>query len=242
MFLNRHKFANFFNKPHFPIFLLNWIRKMSPSMARLIRYGRLNPNTQHYWDNRYSTGEYQIDEEERYSDLRERILELVPPGSSVLDVGCGTGRFMELLRERNGCQCTGIDISSVSVQMANGMGFPAFQCSLPSLAPELAEDQFDVCTVIETLEHITDTEETLEALKKPIRKGGRLIVAVPDDCMKPKEFDEHMASYTHQSLGRLVGKHFQVESSLSVESLGFRYLVVSASKSNGNASVANALG
>jgi 2-polyprenyl-3-methyl-5-hydroxy-6-metoxy-1,4-benzoquinol methylase len=226
----RNKVFNFFSQPHFPYFLQNWIQRVSPRVARLIRYGRFNPNTQDYWDNRYSTGEYQRSEDDRYGDLREYVLQLVPPRSRVLDVGCGTATFMELLRDRNGCQCTGIDVSSVSVQMANQKGFPAFQCRLPRLPIELAAGQFDVCTVIETLEHVTDADETLQAVAVTVCDNGHIIVAVPDDCMKPEEFDEHVASYTKQSLVDLVGRHFRIDLSLSVESLGFRYLVVAARK------------
>ena len=40
--------------------------------------------------------------------------------------------------------------------------------------------------------------------------------------MKPEEFDEHVASYTSQSLERLVSRCFLVDTNLSVESLGFK--------------------
>lgn len=42
---------------------------------------------------------------------REIIVDLIPEGSSVLDLACGTGELCFLLREKKNCKVMGIDIS-----------------------------------------------------------------------------------------------------------------------------------
>ena len=43
--------------------------------------------------------------------VRNAILEMIPKGSSVLDIGCGTGKLCFTLHQQKGCQVTGIDLS-----------------------------------------------------------------------------------------------------------------------------------
>lgn len=179
-----------FKKPHFPYFLLNLIQKVSPSTARLLKYGRLNPNTASYWNERYLSGEYQAFEDARYLALRQEIMNIIPPRSRVLDAGCGTGRFMDMLRAQKECSCTGIDISCVSINIIKSKGFQGFRCELPDLPEGIRKELFDVCILSETLEHLSFPFETLKALEAVLREAGRIIVSVPDDCMKPKDFDE----------------------------------------------------
>ncbi len=184
VFLRMGKLTNFIRDPHFPHFLLSRIRKISSAMARLLKYGRFNPNTRDYWDKKYNDGKYEKVEDEKCGRLRREIIDLVNHRSKVLDVGCGTGRFMEMLRDQRLCNCIGIDISKVSITMVKDKGFQAFRCKLPDLPLNLVDKSFDVCTVIETLEHISDPYKTLNHLAKVLKESGCVIVTVPDNCMR----------------------------------------------------------
>ncbi len=224
-----NKIIHFIKEPHFPFFLLSFIRKISPTLARFLLYGRYNPNTEAYWNKRYESGGY---EEEKYGPLRQEIIKLIPIKSRVLDTGCGTGTFMEMLRDQKLCNCIGIDISEVSIQMIKKKGFQGFKCELPNLPSDLEENSFDVCTIIETLEHLSNPQETLKSLYRILKEGGYLVIAVPNDSMKPEEFDEHVASFNARSLQDLVSNYFKVDTLLSVESFGHNYLVLRATKAS----------
>jgi O-antigen/teichoic acid export membrane protein/2-polyprenyl-3-methyl-5-hydroxy-6-metoxy-1,4-benzoquinol methylase len=226
------KTHDFFRQPHFPFFLLIPIRRISPTLGRYLHYGRYNPNTEKYWNERYRSGSYQAEEGWRYQNLDREILKLVPHGSKVLDAGCGTGRIMEKLREQRDCRCVGIDISDVAVREVRGKGFRGFKCALPKLASEIKASRFDVCTIVETLEHLTRPQKSLESLARVLKDGGSLIVSVPDDCMKPAEFDEHVSSFDKQSLCALLGQYCEVDQVVSLEAGGNNHLIVKCRKSS----------
>ena len=91
------KLRSFIRSPHIPVVLLLAVRRVSPTAARILEYGRYNVNSKRYWNKRYEAANY---EDERYRVLRHEIMKLIPAQARVLDAGCGNGSFIELLRER----------------------------------------------------------------------------------------------------------------------------------------------
>jgi hypothetical protein len=87
-----------------------------------------------------------------------------------------------------------------------------------------------VCTIIETLEHLSRLERTVRALSKVVREGGFIVVGAPDDCMRPEEFDEHMCSFTMETLRGVLSRYFTVDAALSVEADGKKYVVMRGRK------------
>lgn len=76
-------------------------------------------------------GEYIIEEyvRERFLENKDemerfyRVISLIPEdATSLLDVGCGTGIFLKLLRKYRGIDGVGIDISEVNVNFARAHG------------------------------------------------------------------------------------------------------------------------
>ena len=124
----------------------------------------------------------------------------------------------------------GLDISDVAVKIVREKGFVGIRCKLPNLPSAIPDNSFDVCTIIETLEHISHPEKTVKALSRVLREGGFIIVGVPDDCMVPEELDEHMCSFTMESLRDLLIRYFTVDIALRVESCGCKYLIMRAKK------------
>jgi 2-polyprenyl-3-methyl-5-hydroxy-6-metoxy-1,4-benzoquinol methylase len=154
------------------------------------------------------------------------VISHIPYGSKVLDAGCGSGRFLEMLREKRSCQGVGLDISDVAVNLTASRGFAAFVCKLPDLPKELESGTFNVCVLLETLEHISKPVETIERLATLLKEDGLIVVSVPDNCMTPEEFDEHVNSFTQQTLGDLLRAEFHLEVMTSYEVSAFRYLFV----------------
>jgi 2-polyprenyl-3-methyl-5-hydroxy-6-metoxy-1,4-benzoquinol methylase len=224
----RKSLVNFVRDPHMPWLIIEAARKASPFLAKFLQYGRLNINTQRFWDKIWDSSGYQETEDESHRELRSKIIELITPETKVLDVGCGAGSLMQLLRDRINCDCTGIDISRVAINIVRNMGFYGFVTKLPDLPCEILDRKFDFVTAIEIFEHLYHPEKTLRALKNVIKPGGKLIVTVPNDTMKPEETDDHVNSFTVESLRALVKPYFGIEKCIVVKSWVHEYIVLSA--------------
>jgi SAM-dependent methyltransferase len=96
----------------------------------------------------------------------------------VLDVGCGGGLFLRLLRD-HGHRVVGLDSSPQAAAVAWGQqGVPAV-CGALVPAP-FRPESFAAVTLYHVLEHVPDPAAYLDAARTLLEPGGRLVVQVPD--------------------------------------------------------------
>jgi methionine biosynthesis protein MetW len=108
---------------------------------------------------------------------QERLAHLVPPGSRVLDLGCGDGSFMALLRDSRGCTGYGVEIDDDKVQACLQRGVQVLQLNLEDGLAMFADGSFDVVLQIDTLQHLRNAETML---RETARVGRIGIVAFPN--------------------------------------------------------------
>ena len=111
----------------------------------------------------------------------------------VLDVGCGTGAFVNEMK-KSGWQVTGLepdaDARSVCKQV--------YDIELRSIEQlfELAPSSFDAITMWHVLEHVHDLHGYLAQLKSLLKQNGKLFIAVPNyTSMDAVIYKEHWAAY-----------------------------------------------
>lgn len=98
-------------------------------------------------------------------------------GSRVLDLGCGRGVMLTRLADQ-GFEVHGADISE---EATRGVDPRAEIRIAPNLAAAgYPDDFFDLVIVWHVLEHLRDPASTLKEIRRILRPGGRLIVAVPN--------------------------------------------------------------
>lgn len=92
----------------------------------------------------------------------------IEDGETVLDIGCGYGKFLSRIAGR----AVGVD----------GNGKARDRCVEAGLdvRPSIPDAQFDVVTAFHVLEHVWNVRSFLAAAIAAVRPGGRLIVAVPN--------------------------------------------------------------
>jgi SAM-dependent methyltransferase len=96
----------------------------------------------------------------------------------VLDVGCGGGLFLRLLKER-GAKVVGLDFSLDAAGVAwHENGVPAVTASLTK-AP-FAPGSCAAVTMFHVLEHLYDPASYLDAAHRLLKPDGRLIIQVPN--------------------------------------------------------------
>lgn len=100
------------------------------------------------------------------------------PKGRLLDIGCGVGDFL-LQVKKLGWDVMGIEPSEQAASIAQTrLGFTPLQ---PSEYDKLPDQSFDVITMWHVLEHVDDLKSQTNELKRLLRPGGRLIIALPNN-------------------------------------------------------------
>lgn len=107
----------------------------------------------------------------------ELIAQLVPPGSRVLDLGCGNGEFLAHLRDTRGCSGYGIEIADANVLACTQRGVNVIQLNLEEGLALFEDQSFDVVLQLDTLQHLRNTEKML---RETARVGRIGIVSFPN--------------------------------------------------------------
>ncbi len=109
--------------------------------------------------------------------LIESIARLVPPGSRVLDLGCGDGALLDLLKRERGCTGYGVEIDDANVLACLKRGVDVIQLNLDEGLALFDDNSFDVVLQIDTLQHLRNAETMLVETARVGRVG---IVAFPN--------------------------------------------------------------
>ena len=107
-------------------------------------------------------------------------LDQLPPGSRVLDVGCGIGGSARILARDYGFEVLGISISPGQIERARQLtpaGLPCRFAVMDALALELEDASFDAVWTVEAGPHMPDKQRFADELLRVLKPGGLLTVA-----------------------------------------------------------------
>ncbi len=108
------------------------------------------------------------------------LLERVPAGARVLDVGCGEGWFTAALGEANR-EAVGIDVAEEPLRRARTRepGLDLRRVPAEGAWPSLPDVSFDAVWAGEVIEHVADTASWLSEVRRVLRSGGALVLSTP---------------------------------------------------------------
>jgi SAM-dependent methyltransferase len=93
-----------------------------------------------------------------------------------LDVGCGTGALMRSAKAL-GWAVVGTEVTSAAVEAARGTGLDVRLGELDAL--DLPDEAFDVVSLVEVIEHVSDPDELLQQAASRLRPHGALYMTTP---------------------------------------------------------------
>jgi methionine biosynthesis protein MetW len=105
------------------------------------------------------------------------IADLVPEGSRVLDLGCGSGELLAHLITHKNCTGYGIEIDDTKLQAALGRGIDVIQLNLEEGLAMFGDASFDMVLQLDTLQHLRNAEKML---RETARVGRQGIVSFPN--------------------------------------------------------------
>lgn len=168
-----------------PDLLLN-----KPGLFRLVRCRRCgliyqNPQLSqaelmaHYPDDYlpYQRDDYSYLQDHALTRLCQRVIDRHPQKGILLDVGCATGSFLKGMKAQ-GWEVAGVELSPFAAEQARASGLDVHTGTLESAA--YPADSFDVVTLWDVLEHVTDPKQTLAEIARILRPGGLLVTSLPN--------------------------------------------------------------
>ncbi len=110
---------------------------------------------------------------------RARVLQqFVPRGGRILDVGCGRGIWAERMLRR------GYDVTATErwdSTAADAQKILGDRVRVGDIADiPLEENSFDLAVLWHVLEHVTDPLDQIQCVRRLLRAGGHLVIAVPN--------------------------------------------------------------
>ena len=165
---------------------------------------------------------------------------------SILDVGCGTGEFLNILKKDN-WTIDGIELNSDARQKASLLTSTAIHESFNALAKN-----FDVITLWHVLEHLPNLDESLQNISDRLNRNGALLIAVPNykswDSQKYKEYwagydvPRHLWHFNQQSMVSLLLKYgFNLTKTIPMKLDAFYVSMLSEKYKGGNSAIANTI-
>lgn len=143
--------------------------------------------------------------------LRELTAEM-----RLLDVGCGSGTFLDAVRAEVGCQVYGVDVSKRAVEAAKTFyNVDVFHGTITEAPFE--EQSFDAITAWWYLEHVANPNESIAVMSRLLRRGGTCVIGVPNfrsfwarafkDRWYHLDCPRHLCIWTPSAMRRLLGAH-----------------------------------
>jgi len=105
------------------------------------------------------------------------IANWVQPNSSLLDLGCGDGDFLDFIRAQKNVQTYGVEISDLSVLACVEKGLDVIQQDLESGLALFENQIFDMVVLSQTLQTIHETESILNEI---VRVGKECVISFPN--------------------------------------------------------------
>jgi 2-polyprenyl-3-methyl-5-hydroxy-6-metoxy-1,4-benzoquinol methylase len=128
----------------------------------------------------------------------ERLITPSPEKQRILEVGSGYGWFVEKMQE-HGFKVDGIELSEEKRKMAkerSGLNLLETNLLVDKL-PEELDEQYDVVVMFHVLEHISNPELFLSRAIRTLKRGGKLLVVVPNYYERMKQLSSTFCDFQY---------------------------------------------
>lgn len=135
---------------------------------------------------------YYLEEKSDYIEAKKYIAS----ADEVLEVGCGAFFFTNFIKPKS---YTGLEFNDKAIRLAQGKGLNVKKQFLQEHATENME-KYDVVCFFQVLEHVENPKEFLQDALKCLKKGGKLIFAVPaEDSFNGKAINAYLNMPPHHA-------------------------------------------
>ena len=140
------------------------------------------------------------------------LIDLLGKGcNNLLDIGCGAGDNAVLVKSvYSECKVFGVTQSIAEAALTQGRMVKCWVFDIERGLPNDLEDQlFDCLIFSHVLEHLRDPAEVLARFSRLLRKGGQVLIAVPNILSWRMRLQFLMGNFTYESAGVLDDTHLR---------------------------------
>ncbi len=137
-------------------------------------------NTLQVYESYYSDFSGPIGGDERFRwVIKNFFSESASPAHELLEVGCGEGSLLKLLRDK-GYVVRGVDASETGVSKARAQKLDCVVSDSSKDKYPFAPGFFDTILCLETLEHLENPYHCMMEIKRVLKLGGRFMLSIPN--------------------------------------------------------------
>lgn len=133
--------------------------------------------------------------------ILNRVAKNNPGQGRALDIGCGTGIILKLLKNHG--MAYGMEFSTEAIRFLKQRNLDSIVKSDANLSIPFKDDTFSVITCLDVLEHLENDLGLMEEMLRVCKPGGKIIITVPAFNMLWSPHDEalhHRRRYTRQEI------------------------------------------
>ncbi|HNQ69106.1 MAG TPA: class I SAM-dependent methyltransferase [Bacteroidales bacterium] len=123
----------------------------------------------------------------------DEALRQIKPDDVLLEIGAGSGYFLDKLKEMPLKNKNAIEFNQTSVKILKQKGYTVHECPIEQHSVQ-KENFYDVIVFFHVLEHIYDIKSFLNSTIKALKPGGKIIIAVPNCDAKMINLDVNLSA------------------------------------------------
>lgn len=169
-----------------------------------------NINTVKHYNTIFKNRNFEIDYREPQRDL---ALTCKFKGGDFLDLGCGVSPHCKMIKEKFGAMANvvGLDFSDKLIEVLRER-FPTITYLVGDVRDlKFQDNTFNYIVLGEVLEHTEEPLKILEGIVRTLKPGGILAMSVPNKDGGTYSCEEHIWSFTEESIKELLSKFGTVE-------------------------------
>jgi glycosyltransferase involved in cell wall biosynthesis/SAM-dependent methyltransferase len=149
-----------------------------------------------------------------------KMLHLIGDNKRVVDFGCATGYFAELLN-RKGCTVTGVEINPDAAEVAKQycQEVKVADLDFASVVEIFPSQEFDVAVFGDVLEHLRNPWKVLEETKHILKKDGFVVASIPNIAHGSIRLALLQGRFDYSEVGILDNTHLRFFTRKTVEDL-----------------------
>jgi len=136
-----------------------------------------------------------------------KVFQFIEPNSNVLDVGCSSGNFGEVLIKNKGCVVDGIELDKEDAVQAQTKLRNVYNFNIETDSLENLKDKYDYIYFGDVIEHLVNPVTALIKIKKLLKSGGKILFSIPNMAHASVRFMLLKGDFDYGETGLLDNTH-----------------------------------